>query len=149
MTTTLKMLSLNQPLAQWRKFEAQNREAGAYGEFGRGHSFGWNGSKGDEKIAQSIFTQLSHPETAQLVAREFELYSPEVRLRLRTLCQTGNASGNVRKGVQKLNELLKGKLLREDEHVDYYRKQTKDGWQSKAVNPAVAGATRKYGIVKK
>lgn len=142
---TMSMLSLNVPLSQWRSFE-QEKRASAYGT---SHNLGWNGLKNVEKLAQAVFSQLSHPETVLLVAKEFEDYPAEMRLRIRTLCQEGNGSGNVRKGVQRLNILMNGKLLREEKHVEHFQAKTRDGWKSKTVNPAVAGATRKYGIVKK
>ncbi len=145
MSTTLRMLSLNVPLSQWRRFEADQREAGAYGT---SHFLGWNGSKNSDKLAQAIFSALSHDEAVALVAREFDGYPADLRLILRTLCNAGNGSGNVRKGVQRLDRLMGGKLLREEAHAERFQAKTIDGWRSKVVNPAVAGATRKYGIVK-
>lgn len=137
MSTTLNMLALNVPLSQWRKFEAEGR-AGT----------GWHVGKNTDKTAAAIFAQLSHEETVALVAREFYNYPSDLRLILRTLCNAGNGSGNVRKGVQRLDRLMGGKLLREEAHVERFQAKTRDGWRSKNVNPAVAGATRKYGIVK-
>ena len=137
MSTTLRMLAINVPLSQWRDFEASGRSGTV-----------WNGGKNTDKTAAAIFAQLSHDETVALVTREFDSYPADLRLSLRTLCNTGSGSGNVRKGVQRLDRLMGGKLLREEKHEEYYRSQTADGWQSKRVNPAVAGATRKYGVVK-
>lgn len=134
---TLKMLALNVPLSQWRKFVAEGREPNI-----------WHIGKNTDKTAQAIFSQLSHPAAVELVASEFEEYASDLRLRLRTLCNAGNGSGNVRKGVQSLNTLMGGKLLRDEKHVDHFQAKTRDGWKSKTVNPAVAGATRKYGIIK-
>lgn len=131
------MLAINVPLSQWRAFEASGR-AGT----------GWHGGKNTDKTAAAIFAQLSHEETVALVAREFDSYPSDLRLILRTLCNAGNGSGNVRKGVQRLDRLMGGKLLREETHVERFQAKTRDGWHSKTVNPAVAGATRKYGIVK-
>lgn len=138
MSTTLKMLALNVPLSQWRKFEAEKREG-----------TGWHGGKNTDKTAAAIFAQLSHDEAVALVAREFESYPADLRLVLRSLCNNSNGSGNVRKGVQRLDRLMGGKLLREEKHTEHFQVQTRDGWRSKRVDPAVAGATRKYGIVKK
>lgn len=137
MSTTLNMLALNVPLSQWRKFEAEGRAGTA-----------WHGGKNTDKTAAAIFAQLSHEEAVALVAREFDSYPSDLRLILRTLCNAGNGSGNVRKGVQRLDRLMGGKLLREETHIERFQAKTRDGWRSKAVNPAVAGATRKYGIVK-
>ena len=137
MSTTLCMLSLNVPLSQWRKFEAEGRTKTA-----------WHGGKNTDKTAQCIFSALSHDEAVELVAREFDGYPADLRLILRTLCNAGNGSGNVRKGVQRLDRLMGGKLLREETHAERFQAKTRDGWRSRVVNPAVAGATRKYGIVK-
>lgn len=134
---TLQMLALNVPLSQWKQFVRDGRE-----------STGWHRGKNTDKTAAAIFAQLSHEETVALVAKEFYLYPADLRLVLRTLCNAGNGSGNVRKGVQRLDRLMNGNLLREEEHVEVFQKKTRDGWRSKAVNPAVAGATKKYGIIR-
>lgn len=137
MSTTLKMLALNVPLSQWRKFEADGRSG-----------TGWHSGKNTDKTAAAIFSQLCHPETVSLVAREFEQFPADLRIQLRSLCNQGNGSGNVRKGVQRLDALMGGQLLREQKHEEHFQARTLNGWRSKVVNPAVAGATRKYGIVK-
>jgi hypothetical protein len=137
MSTVLSMLSLNVPLSQWRKFEADGRKATS-----------WHYGKNTDKVAQAIFSQLSHDETVALVARDFAGFASDLRVRLRTLCNDGNATGNVRKGVQKLDRMMNGQLLREVKQVEHFQAKTRDGWKSKVVNPAVAGATRKYGILK-
>jgi len=139
LSTILSMIALNVPLSQWRTFLAEGRTATA-----------WHQGKNTDKTAQAIYRQLSHPEVVTLVAEEFDQLAPDLRIALRTLCNGANCSGNVTKGVQRLNELMKGKLLREEVHVDRFQRQNRDGtWKSTAVNPAVAGATRKYGIIKK
>lgn len=138
MSTTFAMLALNVPLSQWRQFEADGRTANV-----------WHTGKNADKTAQAIFSSLSHDSAVELVAREFDKYPSDIRLILRTLCNAGNGSGNVRKGVQKLDRLMGGKLLREETHVEKFQAKTRDGWKSTKVNPAIAGATRKYGIVRK
>ena len=136
MSVILEMLSFNVSLSQWKTY--QPRYAGA----------GFFNSKNADKVAQSIFSQLSHPDAVDLVAREFDALPADIRLRLGTLANEGNGSGNVRKGVQRLDRLLNGKLMREKVHTETFRKMGADGWQSRSVNPAVAGATRKYGVVR-
>ena len=136
MSMALEMLAFNVPLSQWRSYIP--RESGA----------GFFSSKNTDKVAQSIFTQLSHESAVELVAREFDSFPADLRLRLRTLCNAGNGSGNVRKGVQRLDRLMGGKLLREETFAERFQQKTRDGWKSRVVNPAVAGATRKYGIIK-
>lgn len=137
-TTTERMLALNVPLSQWRQFEIDYLRSATK----------WHVGKSTDKAAAAIFAQLSHDEAVALVAREFEEYPADLRVVLRTLCNNGNGSGNVRKGVQRLDRLMAGKLLRKQEHVTTFQTKTRDGWRARTVNPAVAGATRKYGIVK-
>lgn len=137
MSLVLQMLALNVPLSQWRKFQESGRATTAF-HYG----------KNTDKVAQAIFSQLSHDQAVDLVAREFNGFPSDLRLVLRTLCNAGNGSGNVRKGVQRLDRLMGGQLLREEQHVERFQVKTLNGWRSKAVNPAVAGATRKYGVVK-
>lgn len=116
----------------------------SYPEEGRGT---WS-SKQPEKMARLIFSQLSHPKVVDLVVAEYGHLDAQVRLELRELCNTGNASGNVRKNVQVLNQRLGGKLLAEEKHVQFtnLRKEGLNGvtYERKAVNEAVAGAKRKY-----
>ena len=136
MSLILRMLRKNVSLHQWRTFIDTGDGAGFFSQ------------KSPDKIAQTIFSGLSHPDTVTLVAQEFAILPQQVRLSLRDLANSGNASGNVRTGVQRLNELLKGELLREEsQRVFNKRVETVDGarYRQIKVNPAVAGAKRKYG----
>lgn len=138
MSIVLDMLALNVPLARWHEFE-ENGRAGTV----------WYGGKTNDNLARAIFRQLSHDDAVEIVAREFNSFPHDLRLLLRTLCNEGNGSGNVRKGVQRLDRLLGGKLLREQQHMEHFQQLTRKGYRAVVVNPAVAGATRKYGIVTK
>ncbi len=136
MSVILRMIDKNHPL------HAHER----YLETGDGLGF-CRGGKNPAKYAQSIFGQLSHPKVQELVAEHFDDLPQQIRIELRTLCNGGNATGNVRKGVQRLNTLLGGKLLREAEVLTMNRRrETADGVRIEKVriNPAIAGATRKY-----
>lgn len=138
MSLVLQMLAFNVPLSQWRSYEPRTSGAGFFS------------SKNTDKIAQSVFSQLSHESAVELVAKEFDSLPAAVRLQLRTLCNAGNGSGNVRKGVQRLDRLMGGKLLREEEFRQRMNVRVEGldaKYKSKVVNPAVAGATRKYGIL--
>lgn len=86
MSMVLEMLAFNVPLSQWRTYVPRKSGAGFFG------------SKNTDKVAQSIFSQLSHESAIELVAKEFDTFPADLRLRLRTLCNAGNGSGNVRKG---------------------------------------------------
>lgn len=136
MSVILAMLHKNRSLSEWESWADTGIGAGFFSQ------------KNSDKLAQQIFNQLSHPKAVALVAKEFEQLPPDLRLRIRTLCNDGNASGNVRKGVQRLDQLLGGKLLRDEQHVQYQniRVESVDGvrFKRKAVNQAAAGAQRKY-----
>ncbi len=140
MSLILTMIGKNVPLCQWKKFMDSGAE-------GKGF---YSGGKMPTKIAQIIFSSLSHPDAVTLVAKEFPELSQQVRIELRTLCNNGNATGNVRKGVQRLNELLRGELLRERQHVEITNRRVEgvNGayYKKDRVNPAVAGAKRKYQL---
>ena len=135
MSLILTMIGKNVPLCQWRKFVDS-------GDVGKGF---YSGGKMPAKIAQAIFSSLSHPDAVVLVAKEFPELSQQVRL-----CNSGNATGNVRKGVQRLNEMLLGELLREKQHVEVTNRRVEgvNGayYKRDRVNPAVAGAKRKYQL---
>lgn len=139
MNLVLQMLAFNVPLSQWRTFEPRTNGAGFFR------------SKNTDKIAQAIFSQLSHESSVELVAKEFDSFPADLRLQLRTLCNSRNCSGNVSKGVTRLDRLMNGRLLREEEFKQRVNVRVEGldvHYRSKVVNPAVAGATRKYGIVK-
>lgn len=141
MSTILAMTALNVPLSQWKKFEVEVAN-------GRRATTAFHGGKNSDKTALAIFSQLSHENAVLLVHRDFESLPADLRLKISTLCNSDVGSNNVRKGVQRLDHLMGGKLLRDKNVVAQHRVMTKDGWASRDVNPAVAGATRKYGIVR-
>jgi hypothetical protein len=126
----LRMLRKNIPLSQWQSYMETGDGAGFFSR------------KNPEYEAQEIFRQLSHPDAVAIVAREWEHLTADIRMLIGTKAKDGNASGNVKKGCQALNELLGGKLLREEREMT-----TRVAGRDIRVNPAVAGATRKYGVV--
>ena len=134
----MRMLHRNVPLSQWGSFVDGEDGAGFYA-----------GGKNPSKNAQSIFGQLSHEQVVQFLVVEYDGLAEQVKLEFRELCARGNGSGNVRKNVQRLNDLLGGKLLRSEAHVVHVNTRTEGtngaSYRLKPVNPAVAGATRKYG----
>jgi hypothetical protein len=134
---TLAMIRTNVPLCKWREFDASR----AHSSFSR--------KEDTRKIAQLILKQCGHADVIELVAREFNSFPDALRLDFRTLANDQNAaSGNVRKGLQRLNERLGGKLAREETHRSInVRVETVDGvsYRRKRVDEAVAGAKRKYG----
>lgn len=123
----LRMIEKNISLSQWRSFADT------------GNGLGFFSRKKADHIASSIFTQLSHPEAVKIVAHEWDHLGPDVRIQLGTLASKGNASGNVVKGCQELNRLLNGRLFRENKQIT-----TRINGRTLVVNPAIAGASRKY-----
>jgi hypothetical protein len=142
MANILRLIEMNIPLYKHASYDER-----------RGDGYGFSaGGKNPGKIAKSIHAQLSHPETVRLVTRDFDTLPEQVRIELRTLCADTNASGNVRKGVQALNNALGGKLLSSEKgRVMNRRHETANGvaYRQMRVNPAIAGAHEKYSIVKK
>lgn len=137
----MSLIASNFPLHEWKKFETDR--AGLNGYF--------RGGKKASKEAQTIVSALSHPEVVALLVREFNLLPEHVRVQVRTLCNEGNASGNVRKGIMRLDKALNGAILRKEEDVRMnVRVEGRDGvhYRGKRVDPAIAGAARKYGIIR-
>jgi len=133
------LVSLNVPLSHWRQYANSDQRSGGVG-------FSLAGKK-SEKIAQSVITQLSHNETVSLVALAWDFMPANVRMLISTLASQANCSGNVRKNLQSLNEMLSGKLLKQEFERTYrVRVEGADGarFVQKKVNEAVAGAKRKY-----
>ena len=134
MSLMFQMIAVNARLSDWESFKQDGRSS-------------WS-PKQPEKLAREIFSQLSHPKVVELVVAEYEDMPPQVRLELRELCNRGNASGNVRKNVQVLDQRLKGRLLASEKHVQFtsVRKERHNGvgYERHEVNPAIAGAKRKY-----
>lgn len=125
-----RMTEKNVPLSQWKRFMES-------GDQGTGYR-----PKNHEKIAAAIFRQLSHPDAVAIVAHEWEHLGPEIRMALGTLASDGNCSGNVKKGCQELNRILDGRLLSQKKPVQ----TTSLRGKTIVVNPAIAGAARKYGV---
>jgi hypothetical protein len=128
-SVVLRMIEKNMPLSQWRAFvETGSQGTGYY-------------HKNHEKMAAAIFRQLSHPEAVAIVGHEWDQLGPEIRMVLGTLAADGNASGNVKKGCQALNHQVGGRLLRAKVDIT-----ARVAGKTIRVDPAKAGATRKYGV---
>ncbi len=125
----LRMIAKNVPLSQWK----------SYMETGDG--LGFFSQKNPEKVAADIFRQLSHPDAVAIVAHEWNNLTADVRLLLGTKAHEGNASGNVKKGCQALNDAIGGKLLRTQKEIT-----ASVSGRTIRIDPAKAGAQRKYGI---
>lgn len=140
MSIALTMIRLNLQLSGWKKFDPTNRGT-------------WTQKEDTRKMAAIILKQCSHPDVVELIAKEFDSFPERLRIDFRTLASEPNAaSGNVRKGLQKLNDKLGGKLLREEFQQTFNKRvETADGARYKRVkvDEAKAAARRKYGIIGK
>lgn len=140
MSIALTMIRLNLQLSGWKKFDPTNRGT-------------WTQKEDTRKMAAIILKQCSHPDVVELIAKEFDSFPERLRIDFRTLASEPNAaSGNVRKGLQKLNDKLGGKLLREEFQQTFNKRvETADGARYKRIkiDEAKAAARRKYGIIGK
>ncbi len=144
LSMTMHLLHFNRPLHTWK-------EQGELTTAGAGFS---SRSSDARKVAQSILSQLSHPLVVDLLAQDYDRLPSAVRVMFNDLCNMGNASGNVRKNIQRLDRLLKGKILRQvhDGQFINERVETRVGvvYKKRRVNEAEAAAQRKYaGLAKR
>ena len=137
MPIILDMIACNIPLSSWKQY-VKEAESGQ-----RARSV-WHGGKNPSREAKIIHTALSHSAVVELVHKEFDDLPPAVRVALMNFCNSEMGSNNVHKGVQALNKLLNGRLLAEQGLHPTHRVMGKDGWESRRVNQAKAGAMRKY-----
>lgn len=137
MSMVISMLRRNIPLHQWR-------------QKGFAEGGGYHGRHKDDmhKLAMSIIRQCGHPDVIELVAKEFASFPELLRIEFRTTANDQQASsGNVRKGLQRLNDRLNGELMRVDNgRFVQTRVETTDGvsYRRRRINESVAGAHRKY-----
>lgn len=138
MSIALQMIQVNEPLHTWRTFKSD----------GRGTHISKENSR---KIARAILKQCGHPAVIELISKEFEAFPESLRRDISDLANTAEAaSGNVRKGLQRINAALNGRLLREQRDVVFNKRvETIDGVKYKTilVDQAKAGAMRKYGLI--
>jgi hypothetical protein len=138
----LAMIRKNVPLYTWRTWVDNG---------GEGLGF-YSGGKNQDKVVRAIFNSMSHPDAVALIAQDYVNLPDGIRLGLRDLCNSSNsATGNVRKGVERCNKLLNGALLRAPAQSRSVMVRTEStngaGRRNVVVNPAIAGATRKYGVL--
>lgn len=140
MSLVLAMVHRNIPLHKWRTFDPNSRSGAVTPK-----------REDDRKIAAIILKQCSHQDVVDLVAQEFHLLPERLRIDFRTLASTQeNSSGNVRKGLQRLDEKLGGKLLKQEMTQTYQeRVETADGayYRRVRVDPSAVGAAKKYGLI--
>ena len=116
---TLWFLAGNIPLGHCRKPEYS--EEAILGTKKREMS--WAPSKEVGEAARIIVTALGNPGVPELIASEWELLGPGLRMRITDRCneERNSRSGNCSKGIFRLDKLLGGRILtrkdRETERV--------------------------------
>lgn len=138
----MEMIARNIPLHTWREYLGNGRE-----NMRNAPSFS---QRKADNIARAILAQLTHPNTVELVAREWEHLGGIIRMRFTDLAnqEYGNPSSrNKAKKIRDLDTRLGGKVLtRQEERTE--RKLRVIGGElvstRRRVNPAVAGAERAH-----
>lgn len=138
----LWLVALNLPLGHHHKYseaDVEDRPA-------------WWDSKKLENVAGKIVNGLSQYSVAELVAKEWDEFPPQLRMVITNTCNTGWRSGNVTKGVAYLDKLLGGKVRRHEVSMPTERvvRIGADGRlfaTRRALRPAVLGASRAFAIV--
>lgn len=104
-----------------------------------------------DRVAGIIVNGLSQYSVAELVAKEWEVFAPQLRMAISNLANTTTRSGNVTKGVAYLDKLLGGKIKRhETVQTERVVRVGTDGRlyrDSRAINRAAASASRAFAIV--
>ncbi|HRH25423.1 MAG TPA: hypothetical protein PLD99_00520, partial [Parcubacteria group bacterium] len=99
---------------------AQNLPLGHFEKYLEGGSLAKDASsaksytmKKKETIARAIVNGLSQYAVAGQVAKEWDSFDPQIRMLITDMCNnTASLSGNVRKGVARLDQLTGGKIRR-------------------------------------
>ncbi len=113
-----------------------------------------SGSYGDNKRLSNtvniIVNSMSHPDAVELIAQEWGLFPPALRMGLTDAMKEacGIRSGNKTKGIIRLDKMLGGKILAKIDNRRTDRDlRVIDGEvvsRQRRVNPAVAGAMRAH-----
>lgn len=149
MSKILWMIGRNIPLGHHERYgKAEMESQGVFG----GSFFGsFSNPKRLDRVASTIVNGLSQYSVAELLAREWDSLPPQVRMAVTNLANTTSRSGNVNKGIAYLDKLLGGKVRRHDVGQTERVVRTGDDGRlyrdSRRINPAVAGASRAFGII--
>lgn len=144
---TLWLIDRNFPLSQWRRKECDfpDEDRASHMTFE-----GWNSEKKLDNVVRIIVGSMSHTEAVELVASEWNFFPPILRIRLTQALNeaAGTRSGNVTKGILRLNKSLNGRVLSKVDHRMADRDLRVIGGRvvsrQRPVNPAVAGAMRAH-----
>lgn len=139
---------------------AQNLPLGHFEKYLEGGSLAKDASsaksytmKKKETIARAIVNGLSQYAVAGQVAKEWDSFDPQIRMLITDMCNnTASLSGNVRKGVARLDQLTGGKIRRNGTGPTERKLIVVDGTVvsvRQRVNTAMTNAERAFATVAK
>lgn len=143
----LWMIAHNIPLGHFEKY----LEGGSLKkDVSKGSSYSM---KKKETIARAIVNGLSQYAVAEQVAKEWDSFDSQIRMLITDMCNnTASLSGNVRKGVARLDQLLGGKIRRHETGPTVRKLVMVEGRvvpNYQPVNLAAANAERAFATVSK
>lgn len=146
MSLVLWLVSKNIPLGHFTRYQTEEARSkvGAGGPI----SFNYAGSKEVDRVAGIIVGGMSQYPVAELVAKEWDGFPPQLRMSITNIANTQHRSNNVAKGLMHLDKLLGGRVLSRQTHGPTERRIITVGGRlisvNRRINPAVAGAERAH-----
>jgi hypothetical protein len=149
MSLMIYLLERNIRLSEWENYTDEGIQA-TRGVSGT--TFATMSASKSDKMANHVVSQLSHDKVVQLVASEWEKLPSVMRLLISDKCHNANCSGNARKGIQRLDKLLGGRLLTQEkfELKSRVRVESESGarYVDRRISGSEAGARKKYQLLK-
>lgn len=146
MDLILWLVGKNIPLGHFHKYQTEEAREAAGGRSPM--SFSYAGSKEVDRAAGIIVGGMSQYPVAELVAKEWDYFPPQLRMAITNIANTQHRSNNVAKGLAYLDKLLKGRVLSKQFTGPTQRDLvTVNGVlvsRNRRINMAVAGAQRAH-----
>ncbi len=146
MDLVLWLVGKNKPLGHFRKYQTEEAREAAGG--GKPLSFRYMGDKEVDRAAGIIVSGMSQYPVAELVAKEWDSFPPQLRMAITNIANTQHRSNNVTKGLTYLDKLLCGKVLSRQITGPTQRDLvTVNGIlvsRNRRINMAIAGAERAH-----
>src|SRR3989344_7710337 len=112
MSILLALIHRNVPLHRSKNLKTEKDLERAFGlHFGAHYS-----ERDSRRLARRIVNACSQPVVAEQLAKEWNNFPSRLRMDITDIANEGGQTGNVSKGVAYANQLLGGKLLREETH---------------------------------
>ncbi len=142
----LWLVGKNLPLGHFHKYQTEEAREAAGG--GSPMSFHYFGSKEVYRAAGIIVSGMSQYPVAELVAKEWDGFPPQLRMAITNMANTQHRSNNVAKGLAYLDKLLSGRVLSQKVYGPTQRTLVTVGGRlisvNRRINPAIAGAERAH-----